>query len=163
MLMSKIRYIGRMLFITGILLLSIPVHEYGHYIVAKTDGAYIHNVNYFIKFVDGQFVGPSITVNETSFSSPEVLILCYLWGCLIAFIPGLFLSVILGFAGSNAWKYPFMWVVSAPLVSISDFDRILELFGLTGNAKWVHVGLGVYTMFMLEFMNKKAQLIPKNL
>ena len=48
-----------------------------------------------------------------------------------------------------------MWVVSAPLVSLTDIDRIFELLGLSDIVRWVHVGLGVYTVLALGLMGKK--------
>ena len=49
-----------------------------------------------------------------------------------------------------------MWVVSAPLVSLTDIDRIFELLGLSDVVRWVHVGLGAYTVLALSFMRRKV-------
>ena len=136
-------------------LLSIPVHEYGHYIVTELDGAEVLGVNYFITYNGTHVMGPSITVNEFTFSSPEVLILYYLAGALITFVPALFLTICLYSERLDIWRYPYMWVVSAPLVSLTDIDRIFELLGLSGIVRWVHVGLGAYTVLVLGLMGRK--------
>ncbi len=140
------------IFIAGALLLSIPVHEIGHYIVAKTDGAQIHKFNYMFGLNGTRFINPSITVNEFTFSSLDALILFYLGGFFITFTPGLVVATVLYFMRSNYWKYPYMWVVSAPLVSLSDIERILELLFPSYIAKWIYVWVGVITMIMLGFM-----------
>lgn len=139
------------------LVLSIPVHEFGHYIVAKIDGAHIYEFNGFVSYNGTHFVGPGVTVNEFTFSSFETLILCYLAGFLITFVPGLLVSIFLYTGGSRYWYYSSTWVVSAPLVSVSDFDRILELLDLSYIAKWVHIGLGAYMMFMFGFVHRKKE------
>jgi len=141
---------------TVTLLLSIPVHEYGHYIVAEVDGAEILEVNYFISYNGTHITYPCITVNEFTFSSPEILILYYLAGMLITLVPALLLSIYLYSEKLNIWRYPYMWVVSAPLVSLTDIDRIFELLGLSDIVKWVHVGLGVYTVLALGFMRRRT-------
>jgi len=139
------------------LLLSIPVHEYGHYIVAEIDGAEILGVNYFVSYNSTHITYPCITVNEFTFSSPEALILYYLAGMLITFVPALLLSICLYSERLNIWRYPYMWVISAPLVSLTDIDRIFELLGLSNIVRWVHVGLGAYTVLALGFMGRKVK------
>jgi len=157
MLIAKVK---RAILAVGILILSIPVHEYGHYIVAEIDGAQVHRINYFFMFNGTHFINPSITVNEFTFSSPEILILCYFGGFLITFVPGLLAATVLYLMESSIWKYPYLWVVCTPLVSLTDFDRVLGLLGLSVYAKWVHVGLGAGTVLMLGFM--RGNLIRRN-
>ena len=144
--------IKRYIVIAVVLFISIPVHEYGHYAVAERDGAQIYEYNYFVNFEDGRFSNLSITVNELTFSSPLVLIEFYLAGFLIILVPGLLVSSILYFMRSNYWEYPFMWVISAPLVSLSDFNRLFELLDLMHISRWIYVALGVISTLMLGFM-----------
>jgi len=151
MLITKVK---KYVLIVGVLLLSVTVHEWGHYIVAKIDGAQVDRINYFCGFNGTHFINPSITVNEFSFSSPAALILYCFGGFLITFVPGLLITVVLYFKGSNIWKYSYLWVLSAPLVSLSDFDRVFELLGLIAMSKWVHVGLGVYTVLAYQKIYK---------
>ncbi len=151
------RKVKRIIPIAAILLLSIPMHEFGHYIVAKTDGAKIHKINYLFGFNGTHFINPSITVNEFTFSSPITLILYCFAGLLITFVPGLIISGILYLRKSAIWKYPYMWAISAPLVALSDIDRVFTLLGLIGLSKWVYVGLGVSTTLMLGFMQRRGK------
>jgi len=154
--------IKEFILIACFLVLTIPVHEFGHYIVAKVDGAQIYEFNSFIRYNGTHFIGPSIVVNEFTFSSFETLLLCNLAGFFITFIPGLIISVVLYARGSRFWYYSSTWVVSAPLVSLSDFDRILELLWLSDASKWVHVGLGAYMIFMFRFVRRKKEELINN-
>ncbi len=146
----------RFILIMLTLLLSIPVHEYGHLTMAEQDGARVLKVNFFSLYNGAHFTNPSITVDEFSFSSIDALVLYYLGGMLITLIPGLIISIIFNLKKSNLWKYPYVWVISAPLVSLSDIDRIFELLGLSDMARWMHVGLGVYTVLAIGFMSIDA-------
>ncbi|GAH47336.1 unnamed protein product, partial [marine sediment metagenome] len=121
MLIAKLK---KHILIVGILLSSIPVHEYGHYIVAEIDGAEIQRLNYFCEFNGTHFFNPSMTVNEFTFSSPEILILYYFGGFLITFIPGVLITIALCLVESSLWKYSYLWILSAPLVSLADIDRV---------------------------------------
>ena len=139
------------------LVLSIPVHEFGHYIVAKMDGVHIYEFNCFISHNGTHFIGPGVIINPLDFSSPETHILCYLAGFLITLVPGLIISVVLYVNGSRYWYYVSTWAVSAPLTSMNDFDLILELLCLSDIAKFVHFGLGVYMVIALLFVRRKKE------
>lgn len=147
-----IENIKEYIIISLVLLSSVLIHENSHYNVAKTDGAQIYEYNYFCKFEDGKFVNPYIRVNEFTFSSPIVLIQYYLAGFLVVFIPGMAFAIILYLLKSKYWEYPFMWAISAPLVSLTDFNRLFELLDMVGLSKWVYVGIGVLVTLMLGFM-----------
>ncbi len=147
----------RFILIMLTLLLSIPVHEYGHLTMAEQDGARVLKVNFFSLYNGTHFTNPSITVDEFSFSSIDALVLYYFGGMLITLIPGLIISIILYLKKSNLWKYPYVWVISAPLMSLSDIDRIFELLGLSDMARWMHVGLGAYTVLALGLMRRRGK------
>lgn len=138
-------------------LLSFPVHEFGHYIIAVLDGVEIQKANFIGLFNGTHFINPSITVNEFTFSSPLILILYNLGGLLITIIAGLIVSVILRKRDSTNWVYPYSWVVVAPLASLSDIDHIFYLLGLSNEARWMHVILGALTFFMYSIMRKEVR------
>lgn len=157
----SIAWMKETILIACFLVLSIPVHEFGHYIVAEMDGVHIYEFNGFISHNGTHFIGPGVIINPLEFSSVETHILCYLGGFLITFVPGLIISIVLYVNGSRLWYYTSTWAVSAPLVSMNDFDQILELLYLSDVGKFVHFGLGVYMVIAILFVRRKKEELKK--
>lgn len=157
--MSITKRMRELIYVTISLVLSIPIHELGHYIVAKIDGAQMYDFQGFISFNGTHILGPGITINEFTFSSIWTLLLCYFGGFLITSVPGFIASIILYTRKSNSWYYTSMWVVSAPLTSLGDFDRVLELLWLSDIIKWMYFGLGAYMILALLIVHKKKEAL----
>ena len=144
-------------------ILIIPILEYGHYIMAKRDNATITDTNFIGEYNQDGLTNPHILVNEFTFSSIPSLIAFYLAGFFVTFSIGSIFTIVLIHFRSRYWICAFSWVVIAPLASLNDIDRAIELMGPVSLAKWVYVGLGALSMYQLyqirPFKKSKIKMI----
>jgi len=126
--------------VLGLLLIVItmPVHEFGHWIVAMIDGAQIHRVVWFPYFNGTHFINAEITVNEFSFSSIHLLIFCKLAGFLILFIPSILFFTYFFRRSNEWWHVAYILMMGSIITADHDFIDI----GRTLNS--IHLAIGLY-------------------
>lgn len=101
-----------------------PIHERGHYVVAKWDGAYIYQPIHWFWIDQYGLHNPQIIVNEFTFSSLGALILFRVAGLLVSAIPLGVLSFIIH-RKRPAWLNTIYLPLLASL--IISFDDLLNI------------------------------------
>ncbi len=139
----------------------VPIHELGHYAIAKLDNATITDVNFIGEYTSNGFKNPHIIVNEFTFSSLTMLFIYYLAGFLATFIIGAFFTIVLIYRRSPYWVYAYSWIIITPLISLSDITRVIELMDWGPLIKWVHVGLGALFMSQLSQIRSSVTSTPE--
>ena len=126
--------------VLGLMLIVVttPIHEFGHWIVARIDGAQIHYIVWFPHFNGTHFINAEITVNELSFSSIYSLTFCKLAGFLILFVPS-FLFFIYFFRRGNEWWNTVYIVMMGSIISANH-----DFLGIGRTLNSIHLALGLY-------------------
>ncbi len=129
----------QLLFLVVGVYLLFPVHELGHYWVARKYDVPIQDVSWAPV--------PRITVNEFDFKYPQQLAEYYL--------EGMFLPLTLAYLYRVIWhskKYSvsYIWITLAPVSALTDFENLFRAFGGLDYLKWVHLGLGMFLMYRIE-------------
>ncbi len=130
-------------------IILVPVHEFGHYIIAKSDGATIVDINLTGEYGKDGLTNPHVLVDEFTFSSIPALVSCYLAGFFLTFSIGSIALIVLVYRGSPYWLCAYSWVVVSPLASLNDIERVIQLIGPTSLAKDFYVILGALSVYHL--------------
>lgn len=123
-----------------LVVVTTPIHEFGHWIVARADEAQIHQVVWFPHFNGTHFINAEITVNESSFSSIYSLTFCKLAGFLILFVPSFLFFIYFFRRGSEWWNAAYILMMGSIVSADHDFLSI----GRTWNN--IHLAFGLYVM-----------------
>lgn len=144
------------LVITSIGFLYYPLHESGHWLIAYFDGAEIISFHPFPNWENG-LTNPYVLVNGWSFSSIYSLILYYLAGFLITFIPTFFIFIYLYKKESRWWIFPFTWVILSPMASMIDFFSIGRVTRIQYLSIILTFGIIVTSLFLTIWFIRNAK------
>ena len=138
------------------------VHEAGHLLVAKYDGAEVISWSLIPKIIDGMIVLGHVTVNEFSFSSIGMLVIFKLAGLIITLVPAILVYFHYSRQPSINWIFPYVWIFASPGMAGYDFSHIARILGFS-SLGWLMqiVGYLFSSYFLLLFIHQIRRGPPR--